>query len=90
MIKNTNPCQTKLIAPILNNCYENEKNESPTSETKISVKQIYKPKPLNIKSFTELNSKTLDKKVDLLQSHLNFYENICNLKLYKLYGFNPK
>ncbi len=60
MIKRTNTCQAKLIAPILINYYENEKNESPTSEKKISYKHIHKPKPLNIISRTELNNKTFD------------------------------
>ena len=84
MIKKTNTCPTKLIAPILNNYYENEnKNESPTSDSTISVKHIIKPKPLNIKLITELNNRTLDKKEDIPQTNLNFYGKLYNQKLYK-------
>ena len=83
MIKRTNTCQAKLIAPILINYYEKEKNKSPTSETKISYKQIHKPKPLNIRSLTELNNKTTFDNNDLTQ----FYGNP---NLYKSNYINHK
>jgi len=84
MIKKTNTCPAKLIAPFLNNYYENEnKNESPTSDSTISVKNIIKPKPLNIKSLTELNNRAFDKKEDIPQANLNFYGKLYKQKLYK-------
>ena len=60
-------CFAKLIVPKIIQYNENEKNESPSSDTKISVNSIIKPKPLNINLNTEINTKLLCKNDELIR-----------------------
>ena len=73
----------QLITPKLIQYNENEKkNESLSSDEKISVKPIIKPQPLNLTLINRINCKSINKKVDLLYEELNIYRNQYNHELY--------
>ena len=83
MINQKSICGTKLIAPKLIHYNENEKkNESPSSDSKMSVKQIIKPKPLNINLITGINNKIMSKKEELIKPKFDLYGKPFNQKIY--------
>ena len=75
-------CFTKLIVPKIIQYNENEKNESPSSDSKISVKPIIKPKPLNINLITEINNKLIRKKDELIRQNFDLFGKTFNQKTY--------
>ena len=77
-------CFTKLIAPKIIQYNENEKNESPSSDSKISVKPIIKPKPLNINLINGINNKLMCKKDELIRPKFDLYGKTFNQKTYML------
>ena len=76
-------CFTKLIVPKIIQYNENEKNESPSSDSKISIKQIIKPKPLNLNYITGINNKLITKKDELIWPNFDLYGKTFNQKVYK-------
>jgi hypothetical protein len=75
---------TKLIAPTFTKFNENEKkNESPTSEAKMSYKTIIRPKPLNLNVSTGKNGQPINRKLDYESINTDFYWKInSNHKYY--------
>ena len=91
MINQKNICGTKLIAPQLIHYNENEKkNESPSSDSKISVKPIIKPKPLNINIINSKNNKVMNIKEDLCKQNMELYGNAYNHQIYMANNSFPK
>ena len=73
----------KLIAPKLIQYNENEKkNESPSSDSKLSVKPIIKPKPLNINIINSINNKSMNQKEFMCNKNLEYYGNPYSPKYY--------
>ena len=73
----------KLIGPTLIQYNENEKkNESPSSDSKISVKPIIKPKPLNINIINGINNKSMNKKEIMFNQNIKYYGNSYSPKYY--------
>ena len=83
MINQKNISRTKLITPKLIQYNENDKkNEVPSSDLKISVKNIIKPKPLNINLINGKNNKVMDINEDLLKQNMELYGNRYNHQIY--------
>ena len=80
MIKQKNITQAKLLVPIIAQYNENEKkNESCSSDSKMSVKNIIRHTPF---SYMEKNSNYMNKKEDISQSKLDYFRNMYNPNLY--------
>ena len=58
-----------------------KKNESQIYDSKMSVKPIIRPKPLNLKLITESNNKTKNKKEDFSQPHMDYLWKAYNQKI---------
>lgn len=71
---------SRLIFPQIIQNNENEKNEGPSSGSKISVKPIIKPKPLNINLSNEINDKLMNKNEELNGQKLDSSRRINNPK----------
>ena len=83
MINQKNICRNKLIVPKLIQYNENaKKNESLSSDSKISVKPIIKPKPLNINLLNGRNNKIMNINEDLLKQNMELYGNSYNHQIY--------
>ena len=83
MLSQKNISLSQLITPKLIQYNENEKkNESLSSDKKLSVKPVIRPQPLNLKLINGINGKSINKKGDLLYKELNLYENQYNHELY--------
>ena len=81
----------KLIAPKLIQYNENEKkNESPSSDSKISVKQIIKPNPSNNNITNGTNNKSMNKKELMFSQNMKYYGNRYNPKIYMPDNSFPK
>ena len=82
---------SKLVAPKLIQFNENEKkNESPSSDSKISVKSIIKPKPSNNKITNGMNNKSMNKKEFIFGQNMEYYGNRYNPKIYMPDNSFPK
>ena len=83
MINQKNIARNKLIVPKLIQYNENaKKNESLSSDSKISVKPIIKPKPLNINLLNGRNNKIMNINEDLLKQNMELYGNPYNHQIY--------
>jgi len=89
MIKKTNKRTAKLIVPVIPQYNENEKkNESLISDSKMSVKPIIRPKPLNLKLITESNNKSKNRKEDFSQPHIDYLWKAYNQKIIQNNSFS--
>ena len=89
MIKKTNKRTAKLIVPVIPQYNENEKkNESLISDSKMSVKPIIRPKPLNLKLITESNNKSKNRKEDFSQPHMDYLWKAYNQKIIQNNSFS--
>ena len=59
-----------------------KKNESLSSDSKMSVKPIIKPNPLNINIINGINNKAMNKKEVMIGQNMEYYGNPYNPKLY--------